>query len=71
MLKEQLEAAGAQQDAELVQKAQVLLDLLKKQGMLDGAKYQAYLSGSGAVAAGQGGVAVGGNISPGGQRNAK
>jgi hypothetical protein len=67
-----LEKAGVSQDAELVSQAQALLDLLKQVGQLDRATYNAYMSGSGAiaqgsgaVAAGQGGIAVGGDVQGG------
>jgi hypothetical protein len=69
VLKEELETAGAAQDAEVVQQAQALLDLLKQHGLEAGPSYQAELRGSGAiaqgpgaVAAGKGGVAVGGDV---------
>jgi hypothetical protein len=69
LLKEELETAGAAQDAEVVRQAQALLDLLKESGLAPGPSYQATLSGSGAiaqgkgaVAAGAGGVAVGGDV---------
>jgi hypothetical protein len=71
-LKEELEAAGAGQDAELVRLAQTLLDLLKEQGLTTGPSYRTELHGSGAiaqgtgaVAAGAGGVAVGGSVQGG------
>jgi hypothetical protein len=67
-----LEKAGVSQDAELAAQAKALLDLLKQAGQLDRATYNAYVSGSGAiaqgpgaVAAGQGGIAVGGNVEGG------
>jgi hypothetical protein len=69
VLKEELETAGAAQDADLVQQAQALLDLLKQHGLIAGPSYQAELRGSGAIAqgpgataAGAGGVAVGGDV---------
>jgi hypothetical protein len=69
VLKEKLETARAAQDADLVQQAQALLDLLKQHGLIAGPSYQATLTGSGAiaqgpgaVAAGAGGVAVGGDV---------
>ncbi len=72
VLKEELETAGAAQDAEVVQQAQALLDLLKEHGLELGPSYQAELRGSGAiaqgpgaVAAGAGGVAVGGDVKGG------
>ena len=72
VLKEELEAAGAAQDADLVQQAQALLDLLKQHGLEPATSYHAELRGSGAiaqgpgaVAAGAGGVAVGGDVKGG------
>jgi len=72
VLKEELEAAGATQDTEVVQQAQVLLDLLKQHGLELGPSYHAELRGSeaiaqgpGATAAGSGGVAVGGDVKGG------
>ena len=69
VLKEELETAGAAQDAEVIRQAQALLDLLKQHGLVSGPSYQATLKGSGAiaqgegaVAAGAGGVAVGGDV---------
>ena len=69
VLKEELKLAAVDKDGELVEQAKTMLDLLKKEGLIDGAKYQAYQTGSGAiaqgtgaVAAGQGGVAVAGSI---------
>jgi hypothetical protein len=68
-LKEELEAAGAGQDDELVRQAQALLDLLDKHGLAP--SYHAEVHGSGAiaqdgsVAAGAGGVAVGGDVKGG------
>lgn len=68
-LKEELEASGADQDAELVEQAQALFELLKKQGLVSGPSYQATVTGGGAiaqgpgaVAAGAGGVAIGGSV---------
>jgi hypothetical protein len=58
VLKEELETAGASQDAEVVQKAQALLDLLKEHGLA----YHAEVHGSGAIAAGARGVAAGRDI---------
>jgi hypothetical protein len=70
VLKEELKHANAHEDAELVREAQALLDLLKKEGLVSSASYQAYQTGSGglaqgtgAVAAGQGGIAAGRDIS--------
>jgi hypothetical protein len=72
VLKEELEAAGAEQDAEVLRQAQALLDLLKEHGLAAGPAYQAELRGSGAiaqgpgaVAAGAGGVAIGGDVKEG------
>jgi hypothetical protein len=72
VLKEELEAAGAGQDADVVQQAQKLLELLKEQGMTAGVSYHAELHGSGAIAQGEGavaagerGVAVGGDVRDG------
>jgi len=69
VLKEELTTAGAGEDAEVVQQAQRLVDLLKEQGLITGPSYQAVLHGSGAiaqgpgaVAAGSGGVAIGGDV---------
>ena len=69
---EELEAAGAANDEEIVAQAKALLDLLKESGQLDQASYNVIVSGSGAaavgpgaVAAGKGGVAVGGNLEGG------
>jgi hypothetical protein len=68
-LKEELETAGAAQDAEVVAQARALLDLLKEHGLAAGPSYRAEVHGSGAiaqgegaVAAGAGGVAVGGSV---------
>jgi hypothetical protein len=72
VLKEELETAEVGQDAELVQGAQALLDLLKEHGLAAGPSYQATLSGSGAIAQGEGavaagerGVAIGGDVTGG------
>jgi hypothetical protein len=71
-LKEELAAAGAGRDADLVRQAQALLDLLKEHGLAGGTSYRAEVHGSGAVAqgpgavaAGEGGIAVGGNVEGG------
>ena len=68
-LKEELAAAEAGKDEELVKQAQVLLDLLKQHGQIPEATYNAVLHGSGAiaqgpgaVAAGERGVAIGGSV---------
>jgi hypothetical protein len=72
VLREELETAEAAQDEEVVQQAQVLLDLLRQHGLTAGPSYQATLTGSGAiaqgpgaVAAGSSGVAVGGDVKGG------
>lgn len=68
VLKEELETAGAGQDAKVVGQAQTLLDLLKQHGIAPGTTYQATVTGSGviaqdhSVAAGTGGVAVGRDV---------
>jgi len=69
VLEEELEQAEAGQDAEVVEQAEGLLKLLKEQGRIPAATYQAVLKGSGAiaqgpgaVAAGERGVAVGGDV---------
>jgi len=70
--KEDLQEVGAGKDEAIVSQAKALLDLLKEAGQLERATYNAYMSGSGAiaqgsgaVAAGQGGIAVGGNVEGG------
>lgn len=70
VLKEELEAAGADKDAELLKQAQALVELLEKNGVETGISYTATNAGSGAIAqgagaiaAGQGGIAAGGNVS--------
>lgn len=69
VLREELEAVHADQDAEVISQAQALLDLLKRHGQAGITSYTATLTGSGAIAqgarataAGEGGVAVGGNV---------
>jgi len=68
VLKEELETAGAGQDAEVVGQAQTLLDLLKQHGIAPGTTYQATVTGSGVIAqdhsaaAGTGGVAGGRDV---------
>jgi hypothetical protein len=69
VLKEELEVAGVGQDAEVIQQAQALLDLLKQHAAATSTTYKAALKGSGAIAqgesaaaAGAGGVAVGGSV---------
>jgi hypothetical protein len=70
VLEEELETAKATQDDEIVQSAEAMLDLLKEHGLL-GPSYQAMLEGNGtiaqggSVAAGKGGVAIGGNVEGG------
>ena len=59
VLKEELETAGAAQDAEVIRQAQALLDLLKQHGLVSGPSYQATVKGSGAIAQGEGAVAAG------------
>jgi hypothetical protein len=58
VLKEELEGAGADQDAEVLKQAQALLELLEKHNELPAA-YQATVYGSGAIAQGPGAVAAG------------
>lgn len=72
VLKEELETAGAGQDAEVIRQAGALLELLKQQGVAAGVSYQAELHGSGFIAqgegvaaAGAGGVAVSGDVGGG------
>ena len=69
ILQNELEIQGADKDKETVQAAISLFDLLKKEGLISGPKYQAVLRGSGAiaqgpgsVAAGEGGIAIGGDV---------
>lgn len=57
-LKEELAAAGADQDLEVLKQAQALLDLLRQQGH-DVVTYSATLVGDGAIAQGPGAVAAG------------
>jgi hypothetical protein len=71
-LKEELQAARADEDDELLQLAMSFLNLLEKNGFQTGATYLAtnigsgaIAQGQGAVAAGAGGVAVGGNVEGG------
>ena len=71
-LKEELETAGAGNDAEIIEQAQALYDLIKKHEAATGDSYTATLVGSGAmaqgpgaVAAGSGGVAIGGSVQGG------
>ena len=68
VLKEELETAQAGQDAEVLEKAQALLDLLNEHGVAYHAELRgsgAIAQGEGAVAAGAGGVAVGGSVQGG------
>lgn len=58
VLKEELEAAAAAQDTEVLKQAQALLELLEKHNELP-ATYQATVHGSGAIAQGEGAVAAG------------
>jgi hypothetical protein len=69
VLREELEAADADRDEELLKQAQAFLALLQKSGAQSGVSYTATNTGSGAiaqgqgsVAAGEGGVAIGGNV---------
>lgn len=59
VLKEELEQAEAGRDAEVIEQAKGLLKLLKEQGQIPAATYQAVLKGSGAIAQGEGAVAAG------------
>jgi hypothetical protein len=70
VLKEELEAAGADKDAELLKQAQALVELLKKNGMETGVSYAAtntdsgaIAQGPGAIAGGQGSIVARGNVS--------
>lgn len=72
VLQEELEAAGADRETEIVEQARALLALVKEQGGAPSVSYHAEVRGSGAVAqgpgavaAGEGGVAVGGNAKGG------
>lgn len=69
VLREELQAAGAEKDDELLKQAQLLLELLEKHGIKTGVSYSASNTGSGAIAqgpgataAGQGGIAIGGSV---------
>jgi hypothetical protein len=71
-LKEELQAAGASEDDELLQQAKLFLDLLEKNGIRTDVTYVAtnlgsgaIAQGQGAVAAGAGGIAVSGNVEGG------
>jgi hypothetical protein len=72
MLKEELETAQAGQDAEVLEQARALLELLEQHGLMPATSYHAKLEGSGAIAQGPGavaagkrGVAIGGNVQGG------
>jgi hypothetical protein len=72
VLKEELQAAGADKDEELLKQAQALIELLKQHGEARGTTYSAINTGSGAiaqgpgaVAAGERGIAIGGSASGG------
>jgi hypothetical protein len=58
VLKEELELAEVAKDTQIVEQAQALLALLEQQDE-GGAKYQADLKGSGAIAQGKGATAAG------------
>jgi hypothetical protein len=69
VLREELQAAGADKDDELLKQAQSLLELLERQGIKTGVSFTANNTGPGAIAqgprataAGQEGIAVGGNV---------
>jgi hypothetical protein len=77
IVREELAAAAADQDEEIVGHARTFLELLDAYGFLTGPVYTASVTGSGAiaqgpgaVAAGEGGVAIGGDaqgdVLPGG-----
>ncbi|HUS69656.1 MAG TPA: hypothetical protein VM075_02625 [Anaerolineae bacterium] len=57
-LKEELDAAEADQDHEVVQQAQAFLDLLNEHGLARYISYRAELRGPGAIAQGEGAVAA-------------
>jgi hypothetical protein len=59
MLAEELDAAGAEQDGELVAQAKALLALLETHGTKPAVSYHAELHGSGAIAQGEGATAAG------------
>ena len=59
VLKEELEAAQAAQDADILERASALLDLLKKHGEEPQNYYRAELHGSGAIAQGKDAKAIG------------
>lgn len=61
-LQEELELVQVPADNDVMQQAEVLLQLLSEKGLLQGMVYQAKLEGSGAIAQGQGNV-VGGERS--------
>jgi hypothetical protein len=58
VLKEELQAAGADKDDDLLKQAQALIELLKQHGA-SGAAFSAINTGSGAIAQGDGAIAVG------------
>ncbi len=68
ILREQLKAASADIDATVIEQAEAFLRLLKEGGWISGSFYQAIVTGSGAVAqagavaAGEGGMAVSGDV---------
>jgi hypothetical protein len=59
VLKEELQAAGADKDEELLKQAQALIELLKQHSAAGGTTYTATNTGSGAIAQGPGAVAAG------------
>lgn len=70
LVKEELQTAGADQDDEILNQAQVLLELLKQHDAQTVTTYSASLTGDGAIAQGPGaaaagarGIAVGGSVS--------
>ncbi len=80
VLREELEGAGVAQDAEMLQRAQALIALIRQQAPAMAEKYSAVLTDGGAIARGPGARAAGaggvivegnntGNINPGTQIN--
>lgn len=59
VLKEELETAGFSEDESVMKQAQALLDLLKAHGLLSSDTYNAKQTGSGAIAQGSGAMAAG------------
>ncbi len=59
VLKEELEVANVAQDADILERARALLDLLKEHGKDVQVHYQAEVRGTGAIAQGTGARAVG------------